>query len=92
MVAMNSARRAHNALSENHKVEIVPGRALVPHWAGIAGDLKHNESTICSFYAKWQRNGCLQKPMGSPKAPTSPTAVIDLTRVEPRSMIATYII
>jgi hypothetical protein len=59
----------------------------VRHWADIARDLKHNESTIRSFCAKWQRNGCLQKPIGRPQAPASPTAVIDLTRVEPRSTI-----
>jgi hypothetical protein len=87
MAAMNSARRAHNALSENDKVEIVRRRALVHHWADIARDLKHDESTIRSFHAKLQRNGCLQKLMGGPKPSVLVTVVIDLTRVEPRSTI-----
>jgi hypothetical protein len=87
MAAMNTARRAHNVLSENDKVESVRRRALVHHWADIPRDLKHTGSTIRSFYAKWQRNGCLQKLLGRPKAPAPPTAVIDLTCVEPYSTI-----
>jgi hypothetical protein len=87
MEADGAARRAHHPLSEHGRVESVRRRALRPNWADIAKDLGHNESAIHSFFMKREQSGCLQKPMGRPRAPGSTAAVIELTHAEARSTL-----